>query len=77
MHLEGPTTITHRRLHSGVSPLVAAAYTGAGAPARMVDHEPNMGSIAPALARDIAVAAVRADGSRGRPSGTLVGRAGR
>jgi hypothetical protein len=76
MHLEGPTTMTHTRLHSGMSPL-AAALTGAVTPAQVVDKEPNMGSIAPALAREIPVAAVRAEGSRGRPSGALIGRAGR
>jgi hypothetical protein len=74
MHLEGPTTMTHTRLHSGVSLLAAAAFTGAVAPAQVVDHEPNMGSIAPALAREIAVAAVGIESSRGRPSGALVGR---
>jgi hypothetical protein len=77
MHLEGSTTMTHTWLHSGVSPLAAAAFTGAVAPAQVVDKEPNRGSIAPALAREIAVAAVRAEGSRGRPSGARVGRAGR
>jgi hypothetical protein len=73
MHLEGPTTMTHTWLPSGVS-LLPAALTGAVAPAEVVDNEPNMGSIAPAVARKIAVAAVRAEGSRGRPSGALVGR---
>jgi hypothetical protein len=77
MHLEGPTTMTHTRLHSVMSPLAAAAFTGAVAPAQVVDNEPNMGSIAPALAHEIALAAVGIEGTRGRPSGALIGRAGR
>jgi hypothetical protein len=70
MHLEGPTTMTHTRLHSGMSPL-AAALTGAVPPAQVVDKGP---AISLPLAREIAVAAVGKEGSRGRPSGALVGR---
>jgi hypothetical protein len=74
MHLEGPTTMTHTRLHSGMSPLAAAAYTGAVAPAQVVDKRP---AISLPLAREIAVAAAGIESSRGRPSGALVGRAWR
>jgi hypothetical protein len=73
MHLEGPTTMTHTRLPSGVS-LLPAALTGAVVPAQAADKGP---AISLPLAREIAVAAVGIEGSRGRPSGALIGRAGR
>jgi hypothetical protein len=74
MHLEGPTTMTHTRRPSGVSPLAAAAFIGAVAPAQVADKGP---AISLPLARKIAVAAAGIESSRGRPSGALVGRAGR
>jgi hypothetical protein len=71
MHLEGPTTMTHTRLPSGVSLLAAAALTGAVAPTQAADKGP---AIPLPLAREVAVAAVGIEGSRGQPSGALVGR---
>jgi hypothetical protein len=65
--------MTHKRLHSGVS-LLAAALTGAVAPAQAADKEP---AISLPLAREIAVHTAGAEGSQGRPSGALVGRARR
>jgi hypothetical protein len=76
MHLEGPMTMTHKHLRSGLS-LLAAALTGAVAPTHAADKEPNTGNISPALAREIAADSVGAEGSRERPSDALVGRAGR
>jgi hypothetical protein len=52
MNLQGPTTMKHNRLHSGLSLLSAAALTGATASAQAVDKEPNM---SPALPLEIAV----------------------
>jgi hypothetical protein len=73
MNLEGPTTMAHERRHSALS-LLAAARTGEVAPAQAADKEPNL---SPARAREIAVDTHGAEDSRGRPSGALVGRAGR
>jgi hypothetical protein len=61
MHLEGPTTMMHKCLRSGSS-LLAAALTGAVAPAQAVDKEPKLGNISPALAREIAADSVGAEG---------------
>ena len=61
MNLRGPATMKHKLLHSRLS-LLAAALTGAVAPAQAADKESN---ISPDLAREVAVNTVGAEGSRG------------